>query len=369
MYKKFLFILTLLPILALGVLAQDDAEMPTMRLWASFNPAGLENDGLGVIALDLSQIERTLTGAQGYVSIESVAFNAAGDGYVTLDYAVDANNAPTAGALMVIPALANTEAASLTDLADSARLIAGDNTGLLTPEGLHIIDELGLVLVADAGAKKVFGWPLNAEGDSAPVLVLNGGEGRALWDIWYDRGNDILYGAGTDGVAVAYDLFSDTVFAIAADGQADEVSPTRFITPTDADGNKISVNLHGIDIDYDNNLLILTDVGDAAVADDGQIFTIAVASLADGPTAVTARIYGDQTVLGNPVDVIFDLETGGIYVAEKAKDAVLFYADVNSLSGDLNVPADITLAATKPGSVDLYPPRAFANGMSMILGK
>jgi hypothetical protein len=135
-------------------------------------------------------------------------------------------------------------------------------------------------------------------------------------------------------------------------------APTRLITPTDADGEKISVNLHGIDIDYDNNLLILSDVGDVASNTDGQIFTISIASLADGPTPVAVRIMGDQTKLGNPVDLIFDSATGGIYVAEKANDVVLFYADINGLEGDINAAADMELAFVKPESVDIYPPRS-----------
>lgn len=361
---KFPLILVIVALLTVGlsVSAQEDAaedEMMMPSLWASANGGAITADAIAALEFDLSAVLATSTGFEGIVSIESVAFSEVGDGYITVDYTVNADNAPTAGAVMVVEGLAESGMAEQAALGMGTRLVAGESTGLLTPKGLHVIDELGLVLVADTGAKKILGWALDAEGDVAPAITLEVGEGRAVWDIWYDRGNDILYAAGTDGVALAYDLFSESAAGVLDGSLTEAVTPTRMITPTDADGNKISINLHGIDIDYDNNLLILSDVGDATVNTDGQIFTIAVASLADGDVEVTARIAGDQTKLGNPVDLIFDFESGGIYVAEKANDVVLFYADINALEGDLNVAADVELAFVKPESVDIYPPRAF----------
>lgn len=356
----FLLILAILSVIGFTTAAQDDDGMMMSSLWASANGGVLTADAIAELSADLSEVLATSTGFEGIVSIESVAFSAAGDGYITIDYTVDAENKPTAGALMVIEGLAESGMSDQAALGMGTRLIAGEATSLLTPKGLHIIDELGLVLVADTGTKRVMGWPLDAEGDVAPVLNLYLGENRAVWDIWYDRGNDILYAAGTDGDVLAYDSFSMNVDMVTGeDGMPmADMGYTRIITPTDADGEKISVNLHGIDIDYDNNLLILSDVGDVASNTDGQIFTIAIASLSDGPTPVTARIMGDATKLGNPVDLIFDSATGGIYVAEKANDVVLFYADINALEGDINAAADMELAFVKPESVDIYPPRS-----------
>lgn len=351
-------LLILLALSASLVVAQDDAEPLPQTLWASRNAAGLEADGLALLAPDLSAALVETVGFTDIVSVESLAFSANGDAYVTVDYAVDADSKPTAGGLLVLPAYAERGLAPVEDVMADSVLIAGEATGLLTPKGLHVIDELGIVLVADTGAKRVFAWPLDAAGDVAPAFVIEGGDERPIWDIWYDRGNDILYGAGVDGVAVAYDGF----FTLAEDALSAEtpepITPTRTITPTDADGNPISINLHGIDVDYDNNLLILSDVGDASVNTDGQLFTIEVASLADGPTPVTARIFGGDTLLGNPVDLIFDSETGGIYVAEKANDLMLFYADINDLFGDIEAAADIALPFAKPESVEIYPPRS-----------
>lgn len=360
--RKLTLISMMMALLLFGVtaLAQEDAaedDMMMNSLWASANAGELTADGISQLSADLSEVLATSTGFEGIVSIESVAFSAAGDAYITVDYAIGADNAPTSGALMVVEGFVESGMADQAALGMGTRLITGENTRLLTPKGLHVIDEFELVLVADTGVKQILAWSLDADGDAMPLFVIDAGEGRAIWDIWYDRGNDILYAAGTDGVALAYDVFSETVDAAMSDSLTEPIAPTRTITPTDADGNKISVNLHGIDVDYDNNLLILSDVGDATVNTDGQIFTIAIASIADGSTEVTARIMGDATKLGNPVDLIFDLESGGIFVAEKANDVVLFYADINALEGDINAAADSELAFVKPESVEIYPPR------------
>ena len=125
--------------------------------------------------------------------------------------------------------------------------------------------------------------------------------------------------------------------------------------PTDDEGEKISVNLHGIDVDYDNNTVILSDVGDAQNNADGQIFVMIAVSISDGPTPVDLRIGGDQTGLGNPVDLIYD--GSGIFIAEKANDTVLYYADILTLSGDLNAAPDAVQAALKAESVAIFPTR------------
>src|SRR4030095_4381146 len=75
--------------------------------------------------------------------------------------------------------------------------------------------------------------------------------------------------------------------------------PDRLITPS-VGGDKVSVNLDGIRYDAASDTLILSDVGDTAIASDGQLFTIAFASSADGNTDVSKRISGPLTLLGNP---------------------------------------------------------------------
>ncbi len=150
--------------------------------------------------------------------------------------------------------------------------------------------------------------------------VDNLGGDRSIWDVYHDVDSDTLYATGTDGVLLAYEGFSS---AMGVDG------PTRMIIPADADGNQISVNLHGISYYAANDELILTDVGDAGSAEDGQLFVITDGSTADGNTTVSVQIGGPESMLGNPVDVVYD--GAYAYVAEKSNDAVLRFDDLLSM--------------------------------------
>ncbi|MEZ5448035.1 MAG: hypothetical protein R3E89_03090 [Thiolinea sp.] len=64
--------------------------------------------------------------------------------------------------------------------------------------------------------------------------------------------------------------------------------------------------------------LIVSDVGSAALANDGRIYVIDNASTADGLTALHVELAGAQTALGNPVDLAFD--GMHLYVAEKSNN-------------------------------------------------
>ena len=95
------------------------------------------------------------------------------------------------------------------------------------------------------------------------------------------------------------------------------------LTPDKKVGIEGLVRTHGIT--YDDNTLVLTDVGDATSDTDGGIVVIenwsaTFSATVDGgivPLANQKRIYGTNTMLGNPVDVAFDEDTNKIYVAER----------------------------------------------------
>lgn len=312
------------------------SEVQTFALFGTLNPAGLENDAVFMTDAGLSE---AITGSSAFTdiaSVQSVAFDSAGSMYVTADIEVDAEGRGTAGGLLIYD---NVE----------PRRIAGDATGLIAPKGLQVLETLGVVAVADNGARDVKLFALEADGNAAPSAVISLGEQGSVWDVWYDLINDTLYAAKTNGELAAYDLFSRTM---GADG------PDRVIIPTDEDGEKISVNLHGIDVDYDNNTVIVSDVGDAQNTTDGQIFVMIAISISDGPTPVDLRIAGDQTGLGNPVDLIYD--GSGIFIAEKSNDSVLYYADILSLEGELNAAPDAVQPAVKAESVAIFPTRESA---------
>ncbi|MEI8640198.1 hypothetical protein P4S68_00125 [Pseudoalteromonas sp. Hal099] len=124
--------------------------------------------------------------------------------------------------------------------------------------------------------------------------------------------------------------------------------PNRTITPSDADGVQISVNIHGIVYDETTNKLILSDVGSASDATDGALFVINNASTAQGNTSVARSISGPATMLGNPVDIT--LEGSDLRVAEKSNDAILVFSNIFAgESGD--IAPDLSTASTKPESI------------------
>ena len=98
------------------------------------------------------------------------------------------------------------------------------------------------------------------------------------------------------------------------------VEPTKRVT---IDG---LVRTHGITYSKKDDKMVLTDVGDGAVADDGALVVISnfgavFSGTANGGTIGAdqqVRIAGSNTMLGNPVDVAYDEKTGYIYVAERA---------------------------------------------------
>ncbi|WP_121666591.1 hypothetical protein [Mesonia aquimarina] len=83
---------------------------------------------------------------------------------------------------------------------------------------------------------------------------------------------------------------------------------------------------HGIAYDDDNDVLVMTDIGDASSDSDGGFHVITNATSKLNATAngeilavgEQTRIAGASTFLGNPVDVAYDEETRTIFIAEVA---------------------------------------------------
>lgn len=103
------------------------------------------------------------------------------------------------------------------------------------------------------------------------------------------------------------------------------------------------IRTHGITYSSIENVMVLTDVGLAASDSDGGViviknFSSVLSSVANNGTISTAnqiRIYGPNSLLGNPVDVAYDNVTKMICVAERANGGgrVLTYP-VPAASGD-----------------------------------
>ena len=176
-----------------------------------------------------------------------------------------------------------------------------------------------------------------AAGDVTPVAEIP--LSAKPWDVTLDEVNDRMYVALTDGTVAVYDNVMGSGFTPTA---------MRSIVPADADGNQLSVNLHGIVYDAGSDRLVVSDVGDAAVSDDGQLFVIDNAAVADGNTVPARQVGGPMSMLGNPVDIILTGTT--LRVAEKSNDAILVFTNIfDGPDGDMAP----TLATTtsKPESL------------------
>ena len=215
--------------------------------------------------------------------------------------------------------------------------ITGANTGLTNPKGIHLAEHSGMVFVADFNGMRISIFGSQAAGDVTPVAEIP--LSAKPWDVTVDEVNDRMYVALTDGTVAVHDNVMGSGF-----------SPTvmRSIVPADADGNQLSVNLHGIVYDAGSDRLVVSDVGDAAVSDDGQLFVIDNAAVADGNTVPARQVGGPMSMLGNPVDIILTGTT--LRVAEKSNDAILVFTNIfDGPDGDMAP----TLATTtsKPESL------------------
>ena len=130
-----------------------------------------------------------------------------------------------------------------------------------------------------------------------------------LWGIQL-VGNDLwAIEDNSSNVVVFNDIFSND------DG--DIVSPDKTV---EIEG---IVRTHGLFYDMETDMMFLTDVGDGGSDSDGAISVISgfqskftnqdMISSAD-----QIRIGGNNTMLGNPVDITYDDETGMIFTAERA---------------------------------------------------
>jgi len=218
--------------------------------------------------------------------------------------------------------------------------LTGAATGLVNPKGIAFAEEAGLIMVADFNGQKISVFGGQAAGDVAPIAEIM--TSAKPWDLAYDEESDRLYVALTDGTLAVYDDVASSDFA---------PSIMRSVVPSDADGNQLSINLHGIVYEPMSNRIVLSDVGDAAVADDGQIFVLDNVSTADGATVPTRVISGATTQLGNPVDII--LTGSDLRVAEKSNDAILVFSNIfNGESGD--VAPTLSTPSVKPESLDEF---------------
>jgi len=157
-----------------------------------------------------------------------------------------------------------------------------------------------------------------------------------LWGI-QAIGNDLwAISDNTSDVVVYRNIFS------AANGST--VTPTRTVTIEGI------TRTHGLVYDIDNDVAVFTDVADGGVDDDGGFALITgFSSKFNNSTTISMsdqiRVYGSNTLMGNPVDVEYDHSRGFIHIAERANGGgrVLIF-EVPAASGNLSPVVNLSVA-------------------------
>lgn len=145
-----------------------------------------------------------------------------------------------------------------------------------------------------------------------------------LWGIQFV--DDDLYAVvdNSDSIAVFTDFLSNN--------PGDTVMPSRFIRVVGIG------RTHGLEYNAEDDIMILTDIGDAGSDNDGSLVVVRDFSTVGNSTSLEAanytRIGGAATRLGNPVDVAYDADEDRIYVAERANSNGTLLIFDGSASGD-----------------------------------
>ncbi len=329
-------------LLAMSVDAEMTADSSDLngenirKLLVASNPS---NMGMTVASVpkNLATIGASFNATLGGQFVESVALDQNGDGVVSFDD----GGTPSAGGISFINRLSIRGGGTFNTLRD--RQIIGNKTGLVAPKGVETVGSAGLTLIADLnaaapGAIKAFS--LCAEDNAAPLFTTTLPSDSRPWDMDYDPEADRLYVAATNGTILVYDDYLATK----------PTAPARTIDPDDKSGFAAS-NLHGIVHDAATDRLIVSDVGDAGSATDGRIYVIDDAATANGLTRLRLEISGAQSMLGNPVDLVFD--GSHLFVAEKSNNQLQRIDNIYSLSGQVVSAPTVSLPFTAPESIAL----------------
>ena len=132
-----------------------------------------------------------------------------------------------------------------------------------------------------------------------------------LWGIKLVDGTLYAVEDGSNRLAVFYDFGSKPAGNLAADKKV---------------AIEGLVRTHGLSYDGKNDIMVLTDIGDAMDDSDGAFhviehFSRKLKKAGDGGTIALddqVRVSGDKTYLGNPVDIDFSVDEMKVYVAERA---------------------------------------------------
>ncbi|MCF7519773.1 hypothetical protein [Pseudoalteromonas sp. L21] len=319
-------------------------NMPLLGVAVSSNP-GAVGPTTGQISRLNAPLTAELATYNASQTIESVAFDKSGTSYATFD-----NASTSIGGVAISTKVATSRDGESFSMAQD-RLITGANTGIISPKGLDVASDAGMLFVAEFNPTTpgVLIFSSCATGDVSPLMTLTPSASARPWDVDYDPVTDKAFVALTNGTVAVFDEVKSKWLA----GMTTISGEDRLITPASG-GTAFAAptNIHGIDYDPTSDSLIISDVGSAADATDGKIYVINNASMASGLTNVSVNIAGPASQLGNPVDIMY---TGShLYVAEKSNGLVMRFDNIlNSPGGD--IAADVSYSFTAPESVAILP--------------
>lgn len=285
------------------------AETPETALFVSSNTSG----NIGVVSFEANQDVSLRTIASGGVDADGIYYDAQRDAL----FQIDRTNNVLNGYKGVFDALNNRSKPALSTSSSSdftnARELAVSGDQFVVAQDAS--DANGMI-------NKFVVYSGNADGltyEKEHTTSIN------LWGTQF--AGDALFAIIDNSSQLA--VFDDFL-----DFSGSAIEPTRVV---EVEG---IIRTHGLKVDIDNNIMILTDVGSGTVDDDGALVVVRDYKNAIQDGVVSAdeqvRIEGASTLLGNPVDVDLDLSNDMIYVAERANGGgrILGF-DINAMGGDL----------------------------------
>ncbi|RKS53071.1 hypothetical protein BC962_1317 [Gillisia mitskevichiae] len=212
--------------------------------------------------------------------------------------------------------------------AADASIVTSDfssNADLTSPREIAVSGNK--IVVSDNGTHMFYVYSYNG---SSFTLENTVDPGFNVWGITF-KGDDLLAVVDNSSDLAVFNNFLNN----ATDGT---LSPDKRITIAGI------VRTHGIDYNEADDVLVMTDIGDAANAtNDGgfqviQNFSSILEATATGGSISLAdqtRVSGASTLLGNPIDVAYDHKTNTVFIAEVGNGKVLAFTNVLNITGDI----------------------------------
>lgn len=145
-----------------------------------------------------------------------------------------------------------------------------------------------------------------------------------LWGIHLDGSTMYAIEDNSSNLAIYENFFSNS---------------SGMVMPTNKIAIEGIVRTHGITYNSTNDVMILTDVAEAASGEDGAVTWIENFSSMKNNASISSsnqkRIAGSNTFLGNPVDVAYSHKTGLIYVAERKNAGGRFLVFNTNATGNI----------------------------------